>query len=138
MRKSRFVTPYIEAGKTRFPELRRQSGVYLIKENNNLLYVGFSGTQLYKTLYRHFQHWQSKYQKVVSYNPFGPNRYTVRVILMPPAKAERIHKLLICKYHPEDNETKYTEFCLEPHEKEEVDEVEALPAETENDFENPF
>jgi hypothetical protein len=57
--KTKFLPPYDENGKTNFPS-RKRTGVYLIKENGIIVYVGYSGKDLYKTMYRHFEQWTGK------------------------------------------------------------------------------
>ena len=68
MKKSKWRPPYTKDGKTNFP-LRKKSGVYLIKKKDlgSIVYVGFSGSDLYKTMYRHFQQWTHPQQPVVTY-----------------------------------------------------------------------
>jgi len=96
-----------------FPEIRRRSGVYLIKENAKLVYVGMSGSNLYKTLYRHFEAWNHPNQEVVSYqSSMKQNKYTVRCVLCKPGQAARLEKYLILKFKPRDNEIKYTNYQL--------------------------
>jgi hypothetical protein len=81
-----------------------KSGVYLIKENGVLVYVGFSGYDLYKTISRHFQVWNSKKQETVTYvNSRFWNDYTIRVVFLSPTKALKLEQALILKHKPRDN-----------------------------------
>ena len=57
MKKFNFLPPYQKKGKTTYPETLNKSGVYLIKENNVQVYIGYSGLNLYRTMYRYFQAW---------------------------------------------------------------------------------
>lgn len=59
--------------KTTFSGNKKSAGVYFIKENGVIVYIGFSGTCLYSTLYRHFQQWidnRNKYQIINSSPPY--------------------------------------------------------------------
>ncbi len=115
MKKSKFVPPYRKAGKTTFPETINRSGVYLSKENNKLVYIGFSGSNLYKTMYRHFERWHHKGQEVINY--FGKdkrNTYSVRVVLCTAIQAMKLERVLIKKHKPRDNSQMYIEYDLKP------------------------
>lgn len=108
MKKFKFLPPYSKPGKTNFPATRNRSGVYLIKENAKLVYVGMSGSNLYRTLYRHFEAWTHSLQDVVTYQSrLKRHKYTVRVVFCTPAQALRLEKVLIIKNRPRDNSNKY-------------------------------
>ncbi len=110
MKKIRFVRPYLPTGKTRFPE-RNKSGVYLISENSKVVYVGFSESDLYKTMYRHFQVWNHTGQFVVSYADFLKTKeYKVRIVYCTAKQAAELEKALILKHRPRDNWNKYSEL----------------------------
>lgn len=53
MKVFKFIPPYNNKGKSNFRTAVNQSGIYLIKENGKLVYVGKSGYNLYKTMHRH-------------------------------------------------------------------------------------
>lgn len=113
MKKFKFQAPYKPNGKTNFPETKARSGVYLIKENNKIVYIGFSAGSLYKTMYRHFQRWSKPDQYRVSYrNRITRNNYTVRIVFCSAKQAEKLEKALIIKYKPRDNEMKYENYTL--------------------------
>lgn len=69
MRRTRLLPPYNEEGRTNFPA-RNRPGVYLIykesratpfgRSQNVLRYVGYSASDVYKALYRHFQIWNDR------------------------------------------------------------------------------
>ena len=107
--KSRWYNPYLISSRTAFPK-RKKSGVYLIKRNS-ILYIGMSQTDLYKTMYRHFQSWQDKKQVRVTYSKNDRSIF-VRVIYCTPVRAERLEKALILKYNPKDNPEKYENYKL--------------------------
>lgn len=113
MKKYKFLPPYQKPGKTSYPETIKKSGVYLIKENGILVYVGMSGNNLYRTMYRHFEAWYHKQQEVVSYQSrLSRHKYTVRVILCTPAQAARLERYLVLKHNPRDNDLKYKGYQL--------------------------
>ena len=107
MKKSRFLTPYTKDGKTRFPA-RFKSGVYLIKsKSGEMLYIGSSAVDVYKTCYRHLQNWSS-FQKVVTYVNDLEN-ILLRVVYCTPKQALELEKKLIWKHSPKDNIYQYEE-----------------------------
>lgn len=116
MKKYKFLPPYQtkNPGRTTYPETVNRSGVYLIKEDNRLVYVGFSGKNLYRTLYRHFEAWNHKGQQVISYKTrLNRHKYTVRVILCTPQQAARLERALVIKHQPRDNENKYKTYLFD-------------------------
>jgi hypothetical protein len=114
MKKFKFLPPYTDKGKCNFPEAKERSGIYIIKENAKIVYVGESGYNLYKTLYRHFQRWNHKYQEVVTYAAkLKQNKYTVRLVFCTAKQAIALEKALIIKYNPRDNEQKYKNYQLD-------------------------
>lgn len=125
MKKFKFLPPYKENGKTNFPETQNRTGIYIIKENGVIVYVGKSGYNLYKTLYRHFQEWNHKWQRVTSYkNKLKKNNYTVRVVYCTVKQANALEKKLIMRYQPRDNTEKYDLFNLPPVQEKYFKEVE--------------
>ncbi len=103
----RRVKPYQSNGKTTF-SLQGKPGVYLIYLKEKVVYVGYSGTNLYKTMYRHFQSWKDKTQTRVVYSDL--TNITVRVVYTNTAgTASRLEKALIKKYNPVDNTVVYPE-----------------------------
>ena len=105
--KTVFLHAYNDSGKPNLKMLsasKKQSGVYFIKDTaGKIVYVGYSSTQLYKTIYRHFQEWNDKKQKRYIY----PRTYKVRIIFTTPARAALLEKYLINKFMPQDNEIFY-------------------------------
>lgn len=83
---------------------KNKSGVYIIKENGIIRYIGYSYTNnLYKTISRHFQEWNAK-QTVISYAGDKVRyRYTIRVVFTSPTKAKKLERALLLKYRPRDN-----------------------------------
>ena len=102
--------PAYKNGKPYFTAKR--PGVYLIYQNNELVYVGHSSYDLYKTMYRHFQRWNDPKQARVTYSPENTN-IKVRVIYTTAIRAKKLEKALILKYQPKDNPEKYENFVLD-------------------------
>jgi excinuclease UvrABC nuclease subunit len=124
--RTKAFTPYNKEGKANFPA-RNKSGVYLIYKGETLTYIGHSKSDLYKTMYRHFQSWEDKTQVRVSYKQ--ESLYKVRVIYCSPTNAMKLEKALIIKYKPKDNPEKYDLFTLNQKEKEIIREAMAAPVE---------
>ncbi|BDS13190.1 hypothetical protein [Aureispira anguillae] len=82
--------------------------MYFIFENTKLVYIGPSGTNLYKTILRHFQKWSDTRQlRRVSYkDKIGRYSFTFAVRLMNKATKEAIEAkeyALVNRYKPRDN-----------------------------------
>lgn len=68
------------------------------------MYVGYSGTDLYKTLYRHFQEWNDrKAERVTYFKRMSQRSYTVRIVYCTPLQAYKLESGLIKMYEPRDN-----------------------------------
>lgn len=107
MIKTRYQAPYTEKGKAVFTG--KKPGVYLIKRGNTLLYVGFSGENVYKTLYRHFQSWYDPKQVRVSYKN-NMDGIKARVIYCNKNNAAALERALILKHKPKDNPDKLEKY----------------------------
>lgn len=109
--KTKWFFPYVVKNNKLKPNFRIlnakfNTGVYLIKETktNKVIYVGYSGSNLHKTMYRHFQKWNDKTQQRTVLNKNG---YKVRVIFAPPARSAKLEKYLIGLYKPKYNTMQY-------------------------------
>lgn len=112
MLRTRLVSPYTANGRAVFPT-RQWPGVYLIFRADGLRYVGFSGSDVYKALYRHFQQWndQSRDRPRAVYPKGGSTR--VRVIYTNgAAQAARLERALIIRFRPADNPDKLLNYDL--------------------------
>ena len=115
MKKYKSFPPYLANGKTTFPGTKNKAGVYQIFESGKLVYIGFSGFNLYRTLYRHFEKWNHRSQPVVTYeNKMKRFNYTVRVTICTALQAEKLERLLIKKYKPRDNSNQFELYELTP------------------------
>lgn len=110
--KTRFLRPYKANGRTTFPESMSRPGVYLIKLDGKLSYIGYSGSDLYKALYRHFQEWNDRGPRVV-YPPQMRERCLVRVVYTnTAAQAAKLEKALILLHQPIDNPDKLERYQM--------------------------
>ena len=103
MRRTKYLPPYTDTGRTTFPA-RQRPGVYVIKKAGRLRYIGYSRSDVYKALYRHFQAWNdsSRPEPRVVYRNLNDVR--VRVIYTDsPAQASRLERALIIRFTPPDN-----------------------------------
>lgn len=103
MRRTKYLPPYTDTGRTTFPA-RQRPGVYVIKKAGRLRYIGYSRSDVYKALYRHFQAWNdsSRPEPRVVYRNLTDVR--VRVIYTDsPAQASRLERALIIRFTPPDN-----------------------------------
>jgi len=124
--KQRRSKPYLSNGKTTF-NIQKRPGVYMIYKGEKPVYIGYSGTNLYKTLYRHFQSWNDRTQTRVVYRDLSD--ITVRVVYTHTGnQAAKLEKALIVKLKPRDNPNKYEQYTLTFKDKQNVTEFINLPA----------
>jgi excinuclease UvrABC nuclease subunit len=83
-------------------------GVYIIKKNGKIVYIG-SGNNVYKTALRHFEpHKPDHYNKQEYYKDYEKNDYTIRVVLTNTRQqANTLEMALIRKHKPVDNKLQY-------------------------------
>ncbi len=112
LKKSRFIPVYKEIpsgsrnGKTNITWARGRKGVYIIKENNRIVYVGSSESDLYKTAMRHFQEWNDREQpgRITYRNRLRKNKYTIRIVeVSPKSRIRLLEAKLIERHNPRDN-----------------------------------
>lgn len=126
MIKTRAYSPYIN-GRPRFTA--KSPGVYVIMKRGRPYYVGFSGSNVYKTMYRHFQSWNDPRQVRVVYSKNSPD-ITARVIYTNTARqAANLERALIIKYSPKDNPQKLINYTTTPQEEKIYHEYEEIKAE---------
>ena len=101
--------PYIKKDKVLRAAFARSEyarpGVYIIRVNNKPVYVGSSESNVYKTMYRHFQSWSDPTQRRVVYSKRTPG-LTVEVFKLPVDKVRRKEAELLRALKPRDNENK--------------------------------
>ena len=101
-------------------------GTYIIYKEGRPVYVGFSASDVKKTMYRHFQSWNDPTQRRVTYKQLA--NITCRVIFTTAQRAAQLEEYLILKLKPRDNEQKlnlYTQSQLNKIEQEYFQAIEA-------------
>jgi hypothetical protein len=110
-----FFNPYSQNpsknhyGKTRLSFLKGKPGVYLIKENEKLTYVGYAGTDLYRTVLRHFANWDNgevTYKKSVNRKSYEVAIYVTK----DERSAWDLEKYIIDIEKPRDNTELYDRY----------------------------
>ena len=105
MKKTKYFEPYNKAGKCNLTQNQGAcAGVYIIYKDLKPVYVGYSASNLYKTMYRHFQNWNDPTQRRVSYSNLKGIK--CRVIFTTVKRAQILEEALILKLKPRDNENK--------------------------------
>lgn len=106
---SGWFNPYDKDGKTNFLRLTRHKyGVYIIrdKKTQKIKYIGHSASNLYKTLYRHFQYYSDKnLQYRAMYNK--TDNVEICLLLTNKTNAPKLEMALIKEFKPEDAFFKY-------------------------------
>jgi predicted GIY-YIG superfamily endonuclease len=124
--KTKAAPPYYNdkgKDKTTF-NARNIGGVYLIFKKDRLVYCGYSRSNLYRTLYRHFQEWTSPQSRTIYYDL---KDITVTVIYCKlPRQAAALEKAIIIKHKPRDNDHKYDMYTNSPNENQVYDLVTGL------------
>jgi len=106
MRKSRWFSPYAGKGKTNLKPAKARSGVYIIRSNTGagkpeILYVGMSQTDLYRTITRHFQAWDDPKQQRVTFPQTADIQ--IRIVFCTPRQAVKLEEALRANYLPPKN-----------------------------------
>ena len=118
MKKTKLLPPYIEGTRKTTFNQRNKAGVYIIFKEGNVRYVGMSQTDVYKSLYRHFQDWNDKTQERVVYTYLKGIK--CRVIYCTAAQALRLERALILTMKPTDNPNKFLQYTLDLKDKETI------------------
>jgi predicted GIY-YIG superfamily endonuclease len=115
MKRTKFFKPYNDK-KTVCTLKSSGAGVYIIKQENKIVYIGYSSTDVKKTMYRHFQKWtdlrstfgraSQPYDRITYHNRFNNDEYKCKVIFCTPKQAELLEQALILKLKPRDNSLK--------------------------------
>jgi hypothetical protein len=95
-------------------------GVYLIKENDIVVYIGRSKTDVKKTLYRHFQKWidlrsdkTSNGIARITYHGLDLSKYLIKVVLCKSIEDVcTLEEVLIKVLEPRDNTLKASKYGI--------------------------
>jgi endonuclease YncB( thermonuclease family) len=112
IKKTKFLPLYINGKVNKALNLdNKKYGVYLIKRGGVVRYIGYSSSQIYKTITRHFQSWEDRQQIRITYPKAGT---TIRIIYTnTPQQAQQLERALIIKHQPPDNPNKYEQYTLD-------------------------
>lgn len=136
MKISKFFPPYFKKGDllkcTLNNSFQKSAGVYFIRQGQEIVYIGYSSNNLYKTIYRHFETHNDKKQDRIVYPKIG---LTIRIIKTTKNQASRLEKYLIKKFKPKNNELLYEDTDAE---KFYISEMKALTGEEIYSEEVPF
>jgi hypothetical protein len=115
MKSTKFFPPYFKKGKLNKCSLKTTfqnfAGVYIIKNlKDEVLYVGYSSNNLYRTIYRHYQKWEDEQKR----STYGKYSTKIRVIKTTNLQAPRVERYLIQKLKPRDNENGYESEEIKP------------------------
>lgn len=140
MKVSRFISPYSATGKTNIGFTKDKAGVYIITKNGRIVYIGYSATNLYSTILRHFQEWNDKRAtRVTYYDQMQRNDFKVRTIIATADRAAKLEKALILKFKPKDNTDKLKGYILNRYEEKALEDYEYTPVATMKQLEDaPF
>jgi heterodisulfide reductase subunit A-like polyferredoxin len=114
-----FVTPFISnksAGVYKRRTLahhNKKAGVYLIKENENIVYIGMSQSCVVEALYRHFYEWNDVRQfanRVTYFNKLHKHNYQVVIMVTTKQEAAKLEQSMIITLNPRDNRERYEEI----------------------------
>lgn len=90
---------------TRIKNKKGKPGVYLIYKNGELRYVGYSGYNVLKTMYRHFNSWANSKQVRIVFKQ-ADETIKVRIVYTnTPTQAYNLEQALLKKYNTIDNPT---------------------------------
>lgn len=134
-----FVAPYTgKCKKYRRRTIRKRSekGVYIIKENGIIVYVGMSQSCVTEALYRHFYRYNDTHRKPRTYyNIDNGNTYSVCILYSTADDAPKLERGLILGINPRDNRERFQSYL----DALSVANIEnALPVETEEIIDLPF
>jgi heterodisulfide reductase subunit A-like polyferredoxin len=114
-----FVTPFISnksAGVYKRRTLahhNKKAGVYMIKENENIVYIGMSQSCVVEALYRHFYEWNDVRQyanRVTYFNKLHKHNYQVVIMVTTKQEAAKLEQSMIITLNPRDNRERYEEI----------------------------
>lgn len=106
-----------KAGRMRtFAKLAREAGIYIIRENGVIIYVGMSQSCIVEALYRHFYYWKNdptrttNFPRTTYYDKMGSNSYDAAIFVTEKADAPKIERGLILSIQPRDNRERYQSY----------------------------
>lgn len=89
---------------------RKISGVYLIKENGTIVYIGMSQSDLIQALYRHFYRYNDTHRKPRTYYNHKHGNFEVSIIETNKQDAPALERGLILSVNPRDNRERFRTY----------------------------
>lgn len=89
---------------------RKAAGVYIIKENDKVVYIGMSRSCVVEALYRHFYEWNDKrgqHVRVTYFDKMRRKNYEVIIMITCKEDAPKLERSLIVSFSPRDNKEKF-------------------------------
>jgi hypothetical protein len=113
---SKYFEPYTGTRATMRGQWTGTSGVYFIKRKGATkpVYIGSSNGSLKKTIYRHFQNWETDRQHQRDRTTYPKHGYIIKVIKTTPQQAAELEKIFIQRFQPAGNPIKYSLFNPKP------------------------
>lgn len=111
-----FVAPfYEEKGKRRrsLSKYFKKAGVYIIKEDGIVVYVGMSGSCVVEACYRHFYRWRDCYRgmgreyRTTYFDMLTERQYSIAILELDEKQVAEFEKAMIVALRPRDNREKY-------------------------------
>lgn len=91
----------------------KKAGVYMIKENDTIVYIGMSQSNVVEALYRHFYEWNDVRQyanRVTYFNKLHKHNYKVVIMVTTKEEAPKLEQSMIITLNPRDNRERYEEI----------------------------
>lgn len=109
-----FVKPYIgKAGKYKRRTIRSrgQSGIYIIREDEVIVYVGMSVSCVTEALYRHFYIYNDSHQQSRHFYSLDTLlNYDVFILVCTKDEAPKLERGLILSLEPRDNVDRFKKY----------------------------
>lgn len=108
-----FISPFSgmfnKRYRNRVLKARGKTGVYLIKENDKIVYIGMSQSCVCEALYRHFYDYADKghHSRHIYDVDDEEKEYKVHILELAPEDAPRVEAALIACLNPRDNKVKW-------------------------------
>ncbi len=114
-----FVTPFSgthkksgfkKGKKKRSLTKRKIAGVYFIKEDGIIVYIGMSQSCLISALYRHFYRYSDSHRKPRTYYKSNNANFEIAIIQTSKEDAPILERGLILSVNPRDNRDKFASY----------------------------
>lgn len=125
------TSPYRNRRARTLAHFRRKPGCYIIREDDAIVYVGMSSSDVVEACYRHLYEWNERYalkgRHRVTYEQqlrLGEKQYEIQIIPTDREQAQLLERALIMFLNPRDNKERYERVIEELVESRTKDKVE--------------